>query len=523
MVDTKKEQEREELHRAIWAIADELRGAVDGWDFKNYVLGTMFYRYISENITAYINSGEIEAGNTEFDYAKMTDEEAEEAREGLVQEKGFFILPSELFCNVTARASLDENLNETLERVFRHIEESAQGSQSENSFAGLFDDFDVNSNKLGSTVAKRNERLVKLLDGIAAMNLGSVKDHDIDAFGDAYEYLMTMYASNAGKSGGEFFTPADVSVLLTRLGTVGKTTINKVYDPACGSGSLLLKAEKLLGKEAVMNGFFGQEINITTYNLCRINMFLHDIGFDKFDIECEDTLTNPQHWDDEPFELIVSNPPYSIKWSGDDNPLLINDPRFAPAGVLAPKSKADLAFIMHSLSWLAPNGTAAIVCFPGIMYRGGAEKKIRQYLVDNNYIDCIIQLPSNLFFGTSISTCIMVLKKGKVDDKILFIDASKEFVKVTNNNRLTQENIQHIMDTYVQRTEIVHYAHVASHKEVVNNNYNLAVSTYVEEEDTREEIDIEDLKNRIQDIVQQEDELRRDIESIIREIEGGTE
>lgn len=523
MVDTKKEQEREELHRAIWAIADELRGAVDGWDFKNYVLGTMFYRYISENITAYINNGEIEAGNTEFDYAKMTDEEAEEAREGLVQEKGFFILPSELFCNVRARASLDENLNETLERVFRHIEESAQGSQSENSFAGLFDDFDVNSNKLGSTVAKRNERLVKLLDGIAAMNLGSVKDHDIDAFGDAYEYLMTMYASNAGKSGGEFFTPADVSVLLTRLGTVGKTTINKVYDPACGSGSLLLKAEKLLGKEAVMNGFFGQEINITTYNLCRINMFLHDIDFDKFDIECEDTLTNPQHWDDEPFELIVSNPPYSIKWSGDDNPLLINDPRFAPAGVLAPKSKADLAFIMHSLSWLAPNGTAAIVCFPGIMYRGGAEKKIRQYLVDNNYIDCIIQLPSNLFFGTSISTCIMVLKKGKVDDKILFIDASKEFVKVTNNNRLTQENIQHIMDTYVQRTEIVHYAHVASHKEVVNNNYNLAVSTYVEEEDTREEIDIEDLENRIQDIVQQEDELRRDIESIIREIEGGTE
>lgn len=523
MVDTKKEQEREELHRAIWAIADELRGAVDGWDFKNYVLGTMFYRYISENITAYINSGEIEAGNTEFDYAKMTDEEAEKAREGLVQEKGFFILPSELFCNVRARASLDENLNETLERVFRHIEESAQGSQSENSFAGLFDDFDVNSNKLGSTVAKRNERLVKLLDGIAAMNLGSVKDHDIDAFGDAYEYLMTMYASNAGKSGGEFFTPADVSVLLTRLGTVGKTTINKVYDPACGSGSLLLKAEKLLGKEAVMNGFFGQEINITTYNLCRINMFLHDIDFDKFDIECEDTLTNPQHWDDEPFELIVSNPPYSIKWSGDDNPLLINDPRFAPAGVLAPKSKADLAFIMHSLSWLAPNGTAAIVCFPGIMYRGGAEKKIRQYLVDNNYIDCIIQLPSNLFFGTSISTCIMVLKKGKVDDKILFIDASKEFVKVTNNNRLTQENIQHIMDTYVQRTEIVHYAHVASHKEVVNNNYNLAVSTYVEEEDTREEIDIEDLENRIQDIVQQEDELRRDIESIIREIEGGTE
>lgn len=327
MIDTKKEQEREELHRAIWAIADELRGAVDGWDFKNYVLGTMFYRYISENLCSYINSGEIEAGNQDSDYAVMPDEEAEEAREDLVQSKGFFILPSELFANVCARAVQDENFNETLERVFRHIEESAKGSSSESSFAGLFDDYDVNSNKLGSTVAKRNEKLVKLLNGVAAMKLGNVKDHEIDAFGDAYEYLMTMYASNAGKSGGEFFTPADVSELLTRLGTVGKTEVNKVYDPACGSGSLLLKAEKILGKDAIRNGFFGQEINITTYNLCRINMFLHDVGFDKFDIACEDTLTAPQHWDDEPFELIVSNPPYSIKWAGDENPLLINDPR----------------------------------------------------------------------------------------------------------------------------------------------------------------------------------------------------
>ena len=480
----------------------------------------MFYRYISENITAYINSGEIEAGNIDFDYAKMTDEEAEEAREGLVQEKGFFILPSELFCNVRARASLDENLNETLEQVFRHIEESAQGSQSENSFAGLFDDFDVNSNKLGSTVAKRNERLVKLLDGIATMNLGSVKDHDIDAFGDAYEYLMTMYASNAGKSGGEFFTPADVSVLLTRLGTVGKTTINKVYDPACGSGSLLLKAEKLLGKEAVTSGFYGQEINITTYNLCRINMFLHDIGFDKFDIECEDTLTNPQHWDDEPFELIVSNPPYSIKWAGNDNPLLINDPRFAPAGVLAPKSKADMAFIMHSLSWLAPNGTAAIVCFPGIMYRGGAEKKIRQYMVDNNYIDCIIQLPSNLFFGTSIATCIMVMKKGKKDNNILFIDATNECIKVTNNNKLTDNNIENIVKWFVERGEVEHTVHLASYDEIVRKNYNLSVSTYVEAADNREKIDIKKLNAEISEIVEREQLLRDEIEKIIAEIEG---
>lgn len=520
MVDTKKEQEREELHRAIWAIADDLRGAVDGWDFKSYVLGTMFYRYISENIASYINQGEIDAGNPDFRYEDMSDAEAEQAREGLVQEKGFFILPSELFCNVRAKAASDENLNETLETVFRHIEESAKGSSSEGQFAGLFDDYDVNSNKLGATVAKRNEKLVKLLNGVADMNLGDVKEHDIDAFGDAYEYLMTMYASNAGKSGGEFFTPADVSELLTRLGTVGKKEINKVYDPACGSGSLLLKAEKVLGRDAVRNGFFGQEINITTYNLCRINMFLHDIEFDKFDIACEDTLTNPQHWDDEPFELIVSNPPYSIKWAGDENPLLINDPRFAPAGVLAPKSKADLAFIMHSLAWLASNGTAAIVCFPGIMYRGGAEQKIRRYLVDNNFIDCIIQLPSNLFFGTSIATCIMVLKKGKTDNKVLFIDASSECVKVTNNNKLTPENINKIVDTFAQRTEEAHFSHLAEYSEVQENDYNLSVSTYVEAKDTREKIDIVKLNAEIAQIVARENELRAAIDQIVAEIEG---
>ena len=520
VIDNKKEREREEVHRAIWAIADELRGAVDGWDFKNYVLGTMFYRYISEDLTAYINQGEIDAGNDDFDYACLSDEDAEEARDDLIQEKGFFIPPSELFENVRVLAPRDPNLNETLERVFRHIEESAKGSESENSFAGLFDDFDVNSNKLGSTVMKRNERLVKLLDGVAMMNLGSVKDHDIDAFGDAYEYLMTMYASNAGKSGGEFFTPADVSELLTRLGTVGKTKVNKVYDPACGSGSLLLKAVQVLGKDGVQNGFYGQEINITTYNLCRINMFLHEIGFDKFSIACEDTLTNPQHWDDEPFELIVSNPPYSIKWAGDDNPLLINDPRFAPAGVLAPKSKADLAFIMHSLSWLAPNGTAAIVCFPGIMYRGGAEQKIRKYLIDNNYVDSVIQLPSNLFFGTSIATCIMVLKRGKADSNVLFIDATKECIKVTNNNKLIPENISRIVDTFAGRQEVKHFSHLASYDEVAGNEYNLSVSTYVEAEDTREKIDIVKLNEEIREIVAREQVLREEIEKIIAEIEG---
>lgn len=520
MADIKKDQERDELHKAIWAIADELRGSVDGWDFKSYVLGMMFYRYISENLTNYINEGEIEAGNEGFDYAQLSDDEAEQAREDLVQTKGFFILPSELFCNVRKKAAADENLNMTLEAVFNHIEESAKGSESEDNFSGLFDDVDVNSNKLGATVAKRNANLVKLMDGIADMQLGNYKDNSIDAFGDAYEYLMSMYASNAGKSGGEFFTPQEVSELLTRIAVVGKTEVNKVYDPACGSGSLLLQAAKILGKENVRLGFFGQEINLTTYNLCRINMFLHDIDYDKFDIAHEDTLTHPQHLDDEPFEVIVSNPPYSIKWEGDDNPVLINDPRFSPAGVLAPKSKADLAFIMHSLAWLASNGTAAIVCFPGIMYRGGAEKKIRQYLIDNNFIDCVIQLPSNLFYGTSIATCIMVLKRNKTDNRTLFIDASAECEKVTNNNKLREHHIKKIVDAFVSRADTDHFARCVPYEEISKNEYNLSVSTYVQPEDTREVIDITKLNAEIGQIVDREQVLRDEIAKIIAEIEG---
>lgn len=512
-------REREELHKAIWSIADDLRGSVDGWDFKQYILGIMFYRYISENITNYINDGERKAGDTDFDYALLTDEEAETIRSEMVNEKGFFILPSELFANVCKKAKDDENLNETLEKIFNNIENSAKGAESEDDFAGLFDDIDVNSNKLGATVAKRNDKLVKILDGIANIPLGNYKDNSIDAFGDAYEFLMSMYASNAGKSGGEFYTPQEVSELLTRLAIVGKTSVNKVYDPACGSGSLLLKSAKILGKDNVRNGFYGQEINLTTYNLCRINMFLHDIDYDKFDIACEDTLVSPQHWDDEPFEVIVSNPPYSIKWAGDDNAVLINDPRYSPAGVLAPKSKADFAFIMHSLSWLATNGTASIVCFPGILYRGGAEQKIRKYLIDNNFIDCIIQLPENLFFGTNIATCIMVLKKSKNDNCALFIDASKECVKVTNNNQLTEKNIIEIVKIFENRKDIEYTAKLVSNKIIEEKDYNLSVSTYIEQEDTREEINIDELNKELEIIVEREQVLRDEIKQIISEIE----
>lgn len=519
MKDTKKTRERDELHRAIWAIAEQLRGAVDGWDFKNYVLGTMFYRYISENLTDYINQREAKAGQPGFDYAAMSDEDAEQLRKTMVAEKGFFILPGELFCNVTAHAAGNHRLNETLEGVFCHIEHSAQGSVSEGSFAGLFDDFDVNSNKLGATVSRRNEKLTKLLSGVAAMELGDVKNHDIDAFGDAYEYLMTMYAGNAGKSGGEFFTPQDVSQLLTRLGTVGKQQIGNVYDPACGSGSLLLQAEKVLGREGVRGGYYGQEINITTYNLCRINMFLHDIDFDHFHIACEDTLTNPRQWDGVQFDLIVSNPPYSIRWAGDDHPELLRDPRFAPAGVLAPKSKADLAFVMHCLSCLSPCGTAAIVCFPGILYRGGTERKIRQYLVENNFVDCIIQLPGNLFFGTNIATCIMVLKKNREDRRILMIDASEACVRGTNGNQLTEENIGSIVEAFANRRERACFSRLAEEREVVQQGYNLSVGVYVEAKESADLIDISRLNAQIAQLVEQEQTLREEIEKNIKAFE----
>lgn len=517
---TSKEGQRAELHKTIWRIANDLRGSVDGWDFKSYVLGILFYRFISENLTAYLNEQERAAGQPDFDYAALSDADAEFGREETVKEKGFYILPGELFANARKRADKDENLNETLEKVFRNIEGSAVGSDSEDDLKGLFDDLDVNSAKLGNTIAKRNEKLVKLLDAIGDLNLGDFNDHAIDSFGDAYEYLMTMYASAAGKSGGEFFTPQEVSELLARITVVGKRSVNKVYDPACGSGSLLLKFAKVLGKEKVRQGFFGQEINLTTYNLARINMFLHDINFEKFDIAHGDTLTDPQHWDDEPFEAIVSNPPYSIKWAGDSNPLLINDQRFAPAGILAPKSKADLAFTMHMLSWLAVNGTAAIVQFPGALYRGGAEQKIRKYLVENNYVDTVIQLPPDLFFGTTIATCILVLKKSKKTNDVLFIDASEQFVHVGNKNKLTEANRQNVLDAFTTREDVDHFAKLVTNADLASNNYNISVSSYVEAEDTREAVNITALNAEIARTVARQSELRAAIDAIVADLES---
>ncbi|WP_187891606.1 type I restriction-modification system subunit M [Helicobacter pylori] len=513
--------ERNELHNTIWKVANELRGSVDGWDFKQYVLGILFYRYISENMAHYINKEERKR-DPSFDYALLSDEEAQGAKEGLIEEKGFFIPPSALFCNVLKNAPHNEDLNVTLQNIFNEIEKSSLGFKSEENVKGLFADLDVNSNKLGSSHKNRVEKLNKILQAIGGMQLGDYQKSGIDVFGDAYEYLMAMYASNAGKSGGEFFTPQEVSELLAKITLHNQESVNKVYDPCCGSGSLLLQFSKVLGDKNVSKGYFGQEINLTTYNLCRINMFLHDINYSKFHIALGDTLLDPKHEDDEPFDAIVSNPPYSTKWAGDSNSILKDDECFSPAGVLAPKNAADLAFTMHMLSYLSNTGTAAIVEFPGVLYRGGAEKKIREHLVKvENCIDCVIALPDNLFFGTSIATCILVLKKNKKDDDTtLFIDASKEFVKEGKKNKLKERNREKILQTYIERKEVKHFSSLANIEKIKENDYNLSVNRYVEQEDTKEAIDIKALNSEISQIVEKQSALRNSLELIIKELEA---
>ena len=517
-MNNKKEREREELHKTIWKIANELRGSVDGWDFKKYVLGLLFYRFISENIENYVNENQRKAGIIDFQYRNISDEEAILGKSQILDEKGFFILPSELFCNIRKGADKNENLNVVISNVFNNIESSARGSASEDDVKGLFDDFTID-NKLGNTVDERNEKLVKLLNAIGELNFGDYEDNNIDLFGDAYEFLMTMYASSAGKSGGEFFTPQEVGELLARIVIMDKTSVNKVYDPACGSGGLLLKFAKILGKENVREGFFGQEINLTTYNLARINMFLHNINYNNFSIERGDTLIHPVHWNDEPFDAIVSNPPYSIKWAGKSNPLLINDERFAPAGVLAPESKADLAFTMHMLSWLSPKGTAAIVEFPGVLYRGGAEQKIRQYMIDNNFVDTVIQLPSDLFFGTSIATCILVLKKNKSDNNILFVDASNEFIRNTNKNKLSTENINNIIILLKERKSVENKSYLATYEEIKDNDYNISVNSYLRANTEDKKIDINEVNRKLAEIVPRQQQIREELEKIIKELE----
>ncbi len=512
-------EQRKALQRQIWQIANDVRGAVDGWDFKQYVLGTLFYRFISENFTSYI-----EDDDDSINYAELSDDViADEIKDDAIKTKGYFIYPSQLFVNVTETANTNESLNTDLAKIFSDIETSASGYPSEGDIKGLFADFDTTSNRLGSTVKDKNERLAKVLKGVAKLEFGDFQGNQIDLFGDAYEFLISSYAANAGKSGGEFFTPQHVSKLIAQLAMHKQDSVNKIYDPACGSGSLLLQAKKHFDKHTIQDGFFGQEINHTTYNLARMNMFLHNINYDKFNMQLGNTLINPHFRDDKPFDAIVSNPPYSVKWVGADDPTLINDDRFAPAGVLAPKSKADFAFVLHALSYLSSKGRAAIVCFPGIFYRGGAEQKIRKYLVDSNYVETIISLAPNLFYGTTIAVTILVLAKNKPDTNIQFIDATEEhtfFEKGTNNNFMEDSHIDKIMELFDRKENVPHVAATIRQEKVQKNDYNLSVSSYVEAKDTREVIDITALNAEIKTTIGKIDQLRTDIDAIIAEIEG---
>lgn len=510
--------QRNELQSKIWKIANDVRGSVDGWDFKQFVLGTLFYRFISENFTNYIEGGDDSIG-----YAKLSDNViTSEIKDDAVKTKGYFIYPSQLFVNVAKTANTNTNLNTDLKAIFDAIESSANGYPSETDIKGLFADFDTTSTRLGNTVENKNSRLAAILKGVGELNFGNFEDNHIDLFGDAYEFLISNYAANAGKSGGEFFTPQQVSKLIAQLAIHKQTSINKIYDPAAGSGSLLLQAKKQFDDHIIEDGFFGQEINHTTYNLARMNMFLHNINYDKFNIELGDTLIDPQFGDEKPFDAIVSNPPYSVNWIGSDDPTLINDDRFAPAGVLAPKSKADFAFVLHALSYLSSKGRAAIVCFPGIFYRGGAEQKIRKYLVDNNFVETVISLAPNLFYGTSIAVNILVLSKHKTDNKTQFIDASGEdfFKKVTNNNILEDKHIDKIISLFDNKEDVDHIAKSVDNIRIAENDYNLSVSSYVEAKDNRETVDIKELNAKIKTTVDKINELRDDIDKIIKEIEA---
>lgn len=510
--------QRAELQSQIWKIANDVRGSVDGWDFKQYVLGTLFYRFISENFAKHF-----EQGDDSINYAEFPDDAIpEELKIDAIKTKGYFIYPSQLFCNIAKAANNNENLNTDLANIFSAIENSANGYPSELDIKGLFADFDTTSNRLGNTVKDKNTTLAAVIKGVEGLNFGEFTDNQIDLFGDAYEFLISNYAANAGKSGGEFFTPQSVSKLIAQLAIHNQTSINKIYDPAAGSGSLLLQAKKQFDDHIIEDGFYGQERNPTTYNLARMNMFLHNINYDKFQMALGNTLLEPHFADEKPFDAIVSNPPYSVKWIGSDDPTLINDDRFAPAGVLAPKSKADFAFVLHALSYLSPKGRAAIVCFPGIFYRGGAEQKIRKYLVDNNFVETVIALAPNLFFGTSIAVNILVLSKHKTDNTIQFIDASGEdfYKKETNNNILNNEHIEKIMTMFDNKEEVAHVATSVPYDEIVENEYNLSVSSYVEAKDNREVIDITALNAQIKDTVTKIDKLRTEIDKIIEVIES---
>jgi type I restriction enzyme M protein len=510
------EEQKKQLETQLWNIADTLRGKMNADEFRDYILGFIFYKYLSEKMLDYANEMLEEDGLTYFQIVGMEEEQEflETIKEESIQKLGYFLKPKELFSEIAKR---DGFIIEDLTEILNNIQNSTMGTESEEDFIDLFEDMDLESSKLGKGEEQKNELISKVLKHLDKINF-ELKNHDRDVLGDAYEYLIGKFASGAGKKAGEFYTPPQVSKILAKIVSTGKNRLKSVYDPTCGSGSLLLRVSKEV--EEVSN-FFGQELNRTTYNLARMNMIMHDVHYRKFNLKQEDTLEHPQHIE-EKFEAIVANPPFSAKWSA--NPLFMSDDRFSQYGKLAPSSKADFAFVQHMIHHLDDKGTMAVVLPHGVLFRGSAEGHIRKYLLeDRNYLDAVIGLPANIFFGTSIPTAILVFKKCREDsDKVLFIDASNEFEKAKNQNYLTDENIEKIVDTYRNRKEIEKYSNLASMEEIAENDYNLNIPRYVDTFEEEEPINLDEVSKELKNLNSEISENQKIISNFCNELNIST-
>ena len=499
------------LEQKLWAVADELRGNMDANEFKNYILGFIFYRYLSEKQEAYLNK-ELTEDKITFEEAFKDDDLKEDLKEVSVEELGYFIEPQYLFKNIVEKCKINEFIINDLGKAFNQITNSSQGTGSEDDFEGLFDDVVLDSAKLGNKEKDRNRKISDIILHLNDIDFELGSD-EVDILGDAYEYLISQFASDAGKKAGEFYTPQEVSKILAKIVTLHKDKIKNVYDPTCGSGSLLLR----ISKEARVANFYGQELNTTTFNLARMNMILHGVKYGDFDIRQGDSLEDPQHKDMQ-FDAIVANPPFSAKWSADKS--FMDDSRFSAYGKLAPKSKADYAFVQHMIYHLNESGTMGIVLPHGVLFRGAAEGKIREYLVgEKNYLDAVIGLPSNLFYGTSIPTCILVFKKCREDDQdILFIDASKDFEKVKNQNKLRTQDIEKIVNTYANREEIDKYSHKASLEEIKENDFNLNIPRYVDTFEEEEPVDLDEVCDELDRIDAEMEKVDAEIKKYCEEL-----
>lgn len=481
-----RDEKLQQFYNTIWEAAGDPHLSIEIRSYKHYIIGLLFYKYLSDKLSIFINKFKIEHGNVDFDYSKQGDEVAEEIREYIINHMGYFLLPSELFSNLKKKFIMNENLNKTIQKAFVIIENSTNGTYSRYNFKSLFDGISFDSIILGDNENQHNSNVIKIIDSMNSIYSLDYQDDSFNIFGEVYDYLMDMLYFYENKQSGNSYTTKEVSELLTKISLVGRTEVNKVYDPACRNGSSLTNFTKILGLDNIKRGFYGEEKNSTTLNLCRINMLIHNIDLNKINLVCDDTLQSPMHWEEGTFDIIVSNPHCEFHWEENNNSLLINDPRFSPVETLEPKNIGDLAFVMHSLYMFAPNGTASIVCFSGVLSRGGSEKKFRQYLVDNNYIDCIIQLPKKLFFGISIADCIIVLKKSKKVKNILFIDASNRFVKIGKRCKLSEDNITNIIESYTNRKDEDYISCVVDNKKIFKQDYSLSVTNYIKKNHIQE-------------------------------------